>query len=374
MIAALGVAALGVAALGLSACKEDGVFFCSDDDQCMQAGAVGICQDNDLCSFPRDDCPSGQAYGKYAGTLAGRCVEVEDDGSSSGTTAATGLPVPTEPTEESSSSTTTEPLTSATSESTGSPEGSSSSTGPGTELPPNGSLCENDEDCASGACYASILGSVCGECLTDADCEFGCTPPYPLDPSQQWAQCNGGELGDSCETSSASPSQTSPECCRSRPAVNAPPPTTARARCCAMSSSTPVSFAEGSRARTQAHCSMDRSARSGPSARPLASITAPQGTTWVCSTSGSAASVPPTPTVPRTSSASPRRSTSRPGPPTPLSVSDARPKPSQSTQCSRRSISRTWVLHSLMTAIRAALVHCASLLSWIDSSAARFSW
>lgn len=195
--------------LTLSGCKDD-AFFCTNDDQCTEAGVAGICQSNELCSFPNDDCASGQAYSKHSGTLAGRCVE--DDTISSSTAGATGIEaMTTEPSDETSGgtstgsppgeTTTTEGSTTAgeTSSSSGAPTGSD--TGP--QGSPNGSTCQGDDDCASGACYASILGSVCGECLTDADCEFGCTPPYPLDPSQQWALCNNGDLGDSCETSAA---------------------------------------------------------------------------------------------------------------------------------------------------------------------------
>ncbi len=195
--------------LTLSACRDE-AFFCTDDDQCMQDGAAGICQPNDLCSFPSEDCASGQAYGKFSGTFAGRCVGA--DGASGSTAADSGTEaIPTEPSsEESSTTSTTGSVTAATTTvgvTTDAAESSSSSTGSSTGsdtgLPQNGSVCQTNEDCASGACYASILGSVCGECLSDDDCEYGCTPPYPLDPSQQWALCNDGELGDSCESSAA---------------------------------------------------------------------------------------------------------------------------------------------------------------------------
>ena len=194
-----------VALLTLSACKED-AFFCTDDDQCSEAGAPGICQSNELCSFPSDDCPSGQAYSKHSGTLAGRCVE--GDAVSGSTAGDTGTePMATEPAGQTSDTTTTGSLPVGTTGdgATAVDESSSSATDSDTGLggQPSGGTCQTDDDCASGACYASILGSVCGECVSDADCEFGCTPPYPLDPSQQWALCNDGGLGDSCETSRA---------------------------------------------------------------------------------------------------------------------------------------------------------------------------
>jgi hypothetical protein len=190
----------------LSGCRDD-AFFCTNDAQCTEAGVAGICQSTDLCSFPNDDCASGQAYSKHSGTLAGRCVE--DDTALSGTAGATGIEVMTmeasSDTSEGTSTGSSPDETTITGGSTVADETSTSSTGAdtGPQGAPNGSTCQSDDDCASSACYASILGSVCGECLTDADCEFGCTPPYPLDPSQQWAVCNGGDLGDSCETSEA---------------------------------------------------------------------------------------------------------------------------------------------------------------------------
>ena len=199
--------------LTLSACRDD-AFFCTGDGQCMEGGAAGICQPNDLCSFPSEDCPSGQVYGKYSGTLAGRCVG-EDDAASSSTGGETGtVPSSTEPsgpTSDSTSDPTSDPTSAgsltfgtssdATSTDPGESSDSAASSDTGPQGPPNGSPCANDSDCASGACYSAILGSVCGECLSDADCEFGCTPPYPLDPSEQWALCNDGGLGDSCEVS-----------------------------------------------------------------------------------------------------------------------------------------------------------------------------
>ena len=196
--------------LTVSACRDD-AFFCTDDDQCMEDGVAGICQPNDLCSFANEECASGQAYGRYSGTLAGRCVGEDETSASTGVVSGTE-PIPTEPTSGQTATTTgstgSDPAGTTTADgTTDADESSSSTTGSSassdTGLPQNGSVCQTDDECASGACYPSILGSVCGECLSDADCEHGCTPPYPLDPSQQWALCNDGELGDSCEDSAA---------------------------------------------------------------------------------------------------------------------------------------------------------------------------
>lgn len=74
---------------------------------------------------------------------------------------------------------------------------------------PNGYYpCYSDEDCASGVCFSfGVLGAICSECKTDADCAaitgFGCTPPdigqVPYEP----AHCNMGELGGGCMSSGA---------------------------------------------------------------------------------------------------------------------------------------------------------------------------
>lgn len=70
------------AALFLLGCVESSSFQCERDQQCVQAGVVGQCQANKLCSYPDNsgDCASGFAYGKSAGSLAGTCVVGSDGG------------------------------------------------------------------------------------------------------------------------------------------------------------------------------------------------------------------------------------------------------------------------------------------------------
>lgn len=201
---------LALVCLPATGCKDD-AFFCADDSQCMEDGLPGICQANDLCSFPSADCPSGHAYGQHAGTLAGRCVEDMDGATSSATDTTTATTAATSVADTSS----TDPVatTLADDTTTGIPPGDSSTAGPSTNDTgpaglPNGSGCSENADCASQACYASVLsGSVCGECLTDADCAYGCNPPSLVDPRGQPSECSDGSLGNACETEEACASE-----------------------------------------------------------------------------------------------------------------------------------------------------------------------
>lgn len=66
-------AALGVL-LGLGPSCGPATFACTTDAQCLAAGADGMCQGSGFCSFPDDDCASGQRYGDHAGELANKCA------------------------------------------------------------------------------------------------------------------------------------------------------------------------------------------------------------------------------------------------------------------------------------------------------------
>ncbi|MCB9567256.1 MAG: hypothetical protein H6710_08620 [Myxococcales bacterium] len=70
----------------------------------------------------------------------------------------------------------------------------------GVEPQPDGSMCTDDAECISGHCFnVPLLGGLCGECNSDADCDGGgCTIPNPL--MMQGASCNKGEKGAGCET------------------------------------------------------------------------------------------------------------------------------------------------------------------------------
>ncbi|MCB9716696.1 MAG: LamG domain-containing protein [Myxococcales bacterium] len=84
------------------ACAPSGAFLCESDEQCVDAGGAGVCQIDGRCSFPDDDCPSGQRYGAHSGPLSGQCVGPAGSGSSSGEPpdTATGEAATTGPSDE----------------------------------------------------------------------------------------------------------------------------------------------------------------------------------------------------------------------------------------------------------------------------------
>jgi len=63
----------------VSAACGSGAFLCADASECENAGVGGVCQADGHCSFPDDDCASGQRYGEHSGAVAGECVPVPDD-------------------------------------------------------------------------------------------------------------------------------------------------------------------------------------------------------------------------------------------------------------------------------------------------------
>ena len=70
-------------------------------------------------------------------------------------------------------------------------------------FPPSGQ-CMSNEECESGMCFlAGILGGICSECLSDADCRWGCTMPNPLTSPPTGAMCSDGTIGGGCETDGA---------------------------------------------------------------------------------------------------------------------------------------------------------------------------
>ena len=69
---------------------------------------------------------------------------------------------------------------------------------------PPGPQCMSNEECESGMCFlAGILGGICSECLSDADCRWGCTMPNPLTDPPTGATCSDGTIGGGCETDGA---------------------------------------------------------------------------------------------------------------------------------------------------------------------------
>lgn len=69
----------------LGGCFGADAFLCESDVACQQGGVSGQCQPSGYCSFPDDECASGQRYGAHAeGSLAGECVGPGAAGSDSG--------------------------------------------------------------------------------------------------------------------------------------------------------------------------------------------------------------------------------------------------------------------------------------------------
>lgn len=79
---------------------------------------------------------------------------------------------------------------------------------------PQGAGCTDESgcECASGRCFlVPLLGGLCGECLSDADCPGGgCTPPDPVHSTG--AVCNKGEAGAGCMSDAVCNDPTHPQC------------------------------------------------------------------------------------------------------------------------------------------------------------------
>jgi hypothetical protein len=73
-----GAIAAGVVGVALGGCGASSEFTCQNDAQCMADGP-GQCQPDGHCSFPADDCPSGQRYGEHSGSYSGQCVDAGSD-------------------------------------------------------------------------------------------------------------------------------------------------------------------------------------------------------------------------------------------------------------------------------------------------------
>lgn len=130
--------ALGVL-LGASCnINVESVYTCLTDEDCVEEGGMGgVCEPNNLCTFPDMACPSGKRWHDRAAELAGKCYEPGDIGGGTDTAAGTasetgGSASESEGSGSSSGGTTLPADDTAGSSSSGAPpmtDGGSSSTG-----------------------------------------------------------------------------------------------------------------------------------------------------------------------------------------------------------------------------------------------------
>lgn len=67
-----------------------------------------------------------------------------------------------------------------------------------------GEGCEDGSQCSSGHCPGSLFGNICGECLNDSHCTWGCDPPAVMGVGNVGPSlCNDGTQGSRCETKAA---------------------------------------------------------------------------------------------------------------------------------------------------------------------------
>lgn len=82
---------LGLALGVLVGCiNVQSVFTCLEDQDCIdEGGAGGVCEPNNLCTFPDAACPAGKRWHDRAAELAGKCFEPSDLGGATETGAGT---------------------------------------------------------------------------------------------------------------------------------------------------------------------------------------------------------------------------------------------------------------------------------------------
>jgi len=87
--------------LGLGAvlaCGGAALFPCGDDAECQDGGVGGVCQPEGVCSFPDDECASGQRFGSHSGGLSNECVPEPGGTTSATTSASTATTIASDPT------------------------------------------------------------------------------------------------------------------------------------------------------------------------------------------------------------------------------------------------------------------------------------
>lgn len=130
------------------------VFTCLEDQNCIdEGGEGGVCEPNNLCTFPDETCPTGKRWHDRAAELAGKCYDPADLGGGTDTVAGTADSGGTEAASSSSS--------------TGADES--------TSLPADGSS-SGDPPPATDSSGGSSSGGMTASC----DDVFGAAPGYLL--------------------------------------------------------------------------------------------------------------------------------------------------------------------------------------------------
>lgn len=156
-----------------TACGER-VFACSQDGDCRDGAAAGVCQPEGVCSFPDPSCASGQRFGAHGGALGGMCVP--SSGSASGSAGESTLSGPgtSQATTTASSSSDGESSTTApvsATGTTGSTDGGTAESSTGEPADPGLLLWFRfDDDLSDGLDNAGALAGT-------AACVGGCPSP-----------------------------------------------------------------------------------------------------------------------------------------------------------------------------------------------------
>lgn len=197
-----------------------GAFACDEPADCAVAGDAGVCQADGWCSFPADDCPSGQRYGEYAGDgLAGTCVDAADDTTTSATTFdETKTTTSVETTLTETSLVTTDADTSMTMTSVADTSASLSVTSPDpttddiSATEPEGfcgdGILAPDEECDAGdgngggnECRIDCMFTTCGDGYVGGEEECDPAVDRSCTESCTLATCGNGQLdpGEECD-------------------------------------------------------------------------------------------------------------------------------------------------------------------------------
>ncbi|MEO1337673.1 MAG: hypothetical protein AAFV29_18665, partial [Myxococcota bacterium] len=76
--------------------------------------------------------------------------------------------------------------------------------GGGSEGRALGAGCDDGLQCASTICAETPFGGICGECIDDTQCEWGCRPPSVVGLADASPSiCDQGGLGARCQTGDA---------------------------------------------------------------------------------------------------------------------------------------------------------------------------